>query len=902
MRKLILALITLGVIGAIGYFLIPTDKSNKSIGYSEALNAIPQQSTFIIRGENSLKKWGQFATSTLGYALEKTNTFSTVANLFSKVDSVKNDNLSNFFKEKIFIAGVLTAGNQLNYLVSLESQGYAQEQIIEYVNEVIGSKPISSKEYEFQKIHTYSLNSKEFCFAQVKNVVLFSTSSILIEEGIRELSAVRHLPDNYGFKKLFKTADISSDGNFFVNLSNVGSFLNLYGSKYKNFSKSMQNLGGWAELDLNAKDQSLMFNGFSFINDSVFSYLKSFEGELAHPLNVSSVLPENTGVLSYVSFGSFESYKKKYDQYLAQNQVLYKHQKNVLNINKKHSFSVEVDFYSWIGEEMALFTVNGDEKSYDKNTGLILKISDLSKAKEGIKEIHKSSGVDSPVEYQTLKINDLGLTNFFQLTLGDEFKDVKGTKYIIIEDYIIFANDEGALKHVINYYLRGKTLVKNIQFNKFYEQFSGESNLFYYFNIKQAVNYFNTILNESSLESFNLNLDSLKKLHAFGVQVNSNKKLFYTNAFVNYSSKEVSQNVSLIEIKLDTTYSKKPWIVKNHYTKEKELLIQDDSHTLYLVNNVGKILWEKKIDEEIVGEVQQVDRYKNDKLQYVFTTSKKIHQIDRKGRYVSGYPIELKAPVTKGIVVFDYDKNRDYRMLVTQGRNLHNFGIDGRLVKGWKFKSKKSDLAVSPNLIQIKGKDYIVTSHKSGKIRVLNRKGEDRIQLKNQLPSEATNHLVWDNNALSSSGVLASDTNGTVYFVKLADELETFAIKAFEGEFNLNYQDFDGDEVIDFVVHNENKIQVYKNNKKLILEVADIEFKPAYGVESFNLPEGQKINIVADKNQRKIFGFDQTGELLNSFPIDGSSPSLVTDLDGNGSYDLVVGDQIGSVYIYSLEN
>ena len=310
----------------------------------------------------------------------------------------------------------------------------------------------------------------------------------------------------------------------------------------------------------------------------------------------------------------------------------------------------------------------------------------------------------------------------------------------------------------------------------------------------------------------------------------------------------------------------------------------------------------KKIDEEIVGEVQQVDRYKNDKLQYVFTTSKKIHQIDRKGRYVSGYPIELKAPVTKGIVVFDYDKNRDYRMLVTQGRNLHNFGIDGRLVKGWKFKSKKSDLAVSPNLIQIKGKDYIVTSHKSGKIRVLNRKGEDRIQLKNQLPSEATNHLVWDNNALSSSGVLASDTNGTVYFVKLADELETFAIKAFEGEFNLNYQDFDGDEVIDFVVHNENKIQVYKNNKKLILEVADIEFKPAYGVESFNLPEGQKINIVADKNQRKIFGFDQTGELLNSFPIDGSSPSLVADLDGNGSYDLVVGDQIGSVYIYSLEN
>ena len=902
MRKLILALITLIVVGAIGYILIPTNNSSKPIGYSEALNAIPQQSTFIIRGEDPLRKWGQFASSTLGSALERTNTFSTISHLFSRVDSVKNDPLRNLYKNKIFIAGVLTAGNQFNYLVSLESSGYGPEKIINYVNDLIGSKPLSSKEYDLKTIYTYSLNLKDICFSQVGNVILFSTSSILIEEGIRELSAVNHLPDRPGFRKLFKTADISSDGNFFVNLSNIGAFLNLIGSNSKNFSRSLQNLGGWAELDLNVRDKSLMFNGFSFINDSVYSYLRSFQGELAQPLNISSVLPENTGVISYISFGNFQSYKKKYNQYLAQNQVLYKHQKNILNINKKHTFNVEGDFYSWIGEEIALFTLSGDEQSYGKNTGIILKLSDLGNAKDGLREIHKSSGVDKPVDYQTLVINDLGLTNFFSLTLGDEFKAVKGTKYIIIEDYIIFANDESALKHVINFYLRGKTLVKSIQFNKFYEQFSAESNFFYYFNVKQATNYFNTILNESSLESFNLNLDSLKKLQAFGVQVNANKKLFYTNAFVNYSSQEASQNVSLIEIKLDTTYSRKPWIVKNHYTREKEILIQDDNHSLYLINNVGKILWKRNMNEEIIGEIQQVDRYKNNKLQYVFTTSKKIHQIDRKGRYVSGYPVTLKAPVTRGLVVFDYDKNRNYRMLVTQGRNLHNFGVDGRQVKGWKFKSKISDLATPPNLLQIKGKDYIVASHTSGEIRVLNRKGEDRIKLKNQLPSGATNHVVWDNKALSSSGVLGSDTNGTVYFVKLADELETFALKAFEGDFNLNYQDFDGDEVIDFVVHSENKIQVYKNNKKLILEIPEIDFKPAYGIESFNLKNGQKINIVADKNGRKIFGFDQKGELLSSFPIEGFSPSLVTDFDGNGSSDLIIGDQIGSVYIYSLEN
>lgn len=900
MRKLLIALITLVLIGGIGYMLIPLETTKKKIDYSEALNAIPKRATFIIRTDNPLKKWSEFSTSTFGYALDQINTFKKVSGIFSKIDSAQTESMSNFFKRKVFVAGVLTAGNQMNYLVSLESGSFQFDKIKTYFEEIVGVKPSSEKDYELNKIFTYKYEGNDLYMATVGAVTLFSTSSILMEEGIRELSAEKHLPDNYGFKKLLKTADISSDGNFFVNFSSLGNYLGLFSKKDLSVVSDMKNFGGWAELDLKTKDESLMFNGFSFINDSIFTYLKSFEGEVAQPLSISSVLPENTGVLKYMSFGDFNSFKKKYDQYLDQNQVLYKHQKNILNINKKHSFNVEADFYSWIGEELALFTIHGDEKSYSKNSGVIIKIDDLEKAKEGLKEIHKSTGVDKAIKYQTLELNDLGLTNFLQLTLGNEFKAVKGTWYMIVEDYIIFANHESTLKHIVNFYLRGKTLVKNIQFNKFYEQFSGESNLFYYVNIQQSENYFNHFLNEDFLKSFNQNADSLKRLQAFGMQINSNKNLFYTNAFVNYSLAEGTQNVSLIEVKLDTTYSKKPWIVKNHYTGEKEILLQDDQNTLYLINNVGKILWKTSLNEPIIGNVALVDRYKNDKFQYIFTTTNKIHQIDRKGRSVSGYPVELKAPVTQGLAVLDYDKNRNYRLLVTQGKNLHNFGIDGKQIKGWSFKPNESPLSISPQLIQIKGKDYIVISHESGKVRALNRKGEDRIKLTNQLPNNSQNQTVWDNKALSSSGVLSTDSVGIIYFLKLADEVETFALRAFEGPFQLNYQDFDGDEVMDFVVHNDNSIQVFKNNKKKLLEIADIDFKPAYGVQSFSISDNRKINIVTDREDGKIYGYNGRGEALNGFPIEGVSPSVVTDIDNNKSYELILGDKLGSLYIYSL--
>ncbi len=238
-------------------------------------------------------------------------------------------------------------------------------------------------------------------------------------------------------------------------------------------------------------------------------------------------------------------------------------------------------------------------------------------------------------------------------------------------------------------------------------------------------------------------------------------------------------------------------------------------------------------------------------------------------------------------------------MLVTQGKNIHNFKIDGTIVEGWKYKPS-DDVASEPKLIQIKGKDYVVISDLKGRVRILNRKGEDRIKLSNQLPSNCSNHFIWRNNALSNSGVLATDTSGTIFFVKLADEMETFTLKSFENDFKVNYQDFNGDGIIEFVVINDQSVQIFKNNKKLLTTISDIEFDPAYGVETFVLEDKRCINIVSDKKEMKIYGFDEEGVLLNGFPIDGISPSLVTDLDGNKTFDLIIGDQLGSLYIYSI--
>ena len=902
MRKAIFAIIGLAITGAIGYLLIPVETTNNTSSYSVAIDAIPNNAAFIIRANNPKNKWINLNNTQLGKSLAGFEGMKSITGFMNQLDSISN--LETSVKSVLnngnsFISGHVSGVNTTNLLFTITHDELDYQKTNSLLKKIFSDYTSSNKTYEETIITSYSKEKSIICFAIHQNVLMITNSSILIEKSVRQLKSGTSLSTSVGFKKLLKTSDKDLDANIFVNYSEIGKTISNFSSKKFSPTKYFNNFGSWAEVDLNIKNQGLMLNGFSMVNDSIKSYLNAFINEEAQPLSASSILPENTGMMLYLSFQSFGTYYPKFEKHLAQKQILYKHQKNILNINKKYNFTVEGDFFGWIGNEICLFSTEGNADNYEESFGLAIRSLDIQKTKEGLKSIHNSTKNTSETEYQNFKIKNLGLTNFFDLTLGQQFKWVTNSYYIILEDYVVFANSESNLKHIINSYLRGKTLVKNVQFNSFYNQFNNKSNFFFYNNFKKGSHLWNGFLNEELAGVFEAQKDSIEQLGAVGLQINNQKKMFYTNVFLNYNAEKESQNLSLTECKLDTSYTLKPWIVTNHYTKEKEIIIQDNANKLYLINNIGKIIWEKQLDEKIVGSIEQVDRYKNDKLQYTFVTTNKFHQIDRNGKNVKGYPVSLKAPVTKGIAVLDYDKNRNYRILLTQGKNIHNFDVKGNLIKGWKFKTN-DEITVQPQLLQVSKKDYIVTADQSGKIRVLNRKGEDRIQLNISLPKNASNFHLWKNNVLSNSGVLATDSVGTIHFVKLSDELETFTIKSLSKNYSIFFNDFNGDNVLDFVVHDDYKIEAFQTNKKLIASISDIDFKPGFGVQSFNVGDNKSMTFIINKLEAKCFAYNEKGVLINDFPIEGVTPVCVADLNNDGNKKLIIGDKLGSVYIYSI--
>ena len=186
---------------------------------------------------------------------------------------------------------------------------------------------------------------------------------------------------------------------------------------------------------------------------------------------------------------------------------------------------------------------------------------------------------------------------------------------------------------------------------------------------------------------------------------------------------------------LDAPVIAGPFLVKNHRSGVNNVVVQDETNTLYWMNEAGEVKWTKKLDLPIVGPIQQVDLFKNAKYQLVFTTSNQLHCIDLLGRNVEDFPITLPSNTSFGLSVMDYDKNRNYRFLIPCGDKLYNFTSDGKMVDGWKTDASNGILTQRPFLYQRGGKDYIITSTLE-KAFILNRRGESRIKT-NALPAAA---------------------------------------------------------------------------------------------------------------------------------------------------------------------
>ena len=272
--------------------------------------------------------------------------------------------------------------------------------------------------------------------------------------------------------------------------------------------------------------------------------------------------------------------------------------------------------------------------------------------------------------------------------------------------------------------------------------------------------------------------------------------------------------------------------------------------------------------------------------------------IDRNGNNVEKFPVKLPQHASNGITPLDYDKNRNYRLLIgcTDNR-VYNYTTSGDLVNGWEYEATESPADKNIWHFAIKNKDYIVIPLKNGTIKVVERSGKDRIKLTNQLPQTSNSVSLTLNGELKSVHLTTVDTAGNVIKLYFNNTIENINFSGVNKNSLFEYVDINNDGRNDYIFTSNNMINVFDFEKNKLFETeieSDIITSPLF----FRMPDkSTKIGLVTSSN---IYLFNEAGTMNDDFPLSGSTPFNITDLNNDNTSNLVVADK-DILYMYNLK-
>lgn len=438
-----------------------------------------------------------------------------------------------------------------------------------------------------------------------------------------------------------------------------------------------------------------------------------------------------------------------------------------------------------------------------------------------------------------------------------------------LESFFIFTETRAEAEAVISAYINGSTVAKTGYFETSAAQLSTSSSLLYY-NLKGS---------EASLltEYFSEETASqLTKIAASGypltaLQFTYDRDFAHVNYSATHGTSSEKQTTGTVSEQFNATLKNEllglPTLFSNHRTKGKDVVVQDVTNTLHLFSDTGKVVWSKKLEAPILGAVQEIDLHRNGNKQLAFVTKNTFYILDRNGAPVAHFPIKFKDAITQPLSVFDYDSNRKYRFIVTQGKEVFMYDRDGKTVKGFTYKKAASHIVHAPAHIRMNNKDYIVIAEESGKLTILSRTGKSRVSVGTRFE-------------FSETPVLAEDGDFVVITKGPTKESISQTGKVRSQALNVaaNYG---------FAIQGSTKATLDDNLLRINGKLAELPFGVYTKPSVFNANKTTYVTVT-ETQENKVYVYDKNGTLLSGFPVYGTSQAQSSDSGDRGTLYITV--------------
>lgn len=770
--------------------------------------------------------------------LIKTNSLEGLKSVF------KNNSLLNQFSEKKTLSNLNNKLNFLNYLTPSDELllVFSEDQndslqisiITKYHKHLFNLDSVPNRSIETINTKEGSLTKttleNQTIYSIIKDSIFFASNDRALAE-----AAFNKKAPNLILQELYKTASNEKSVSIIINTEK-----NKFNPNFFNdISLQKIQISTYFLLDADLTPDQLKFDGITIARDSTNSLINSFKNTFPQDNQLSKICPpDSDGFLSF-TFHDFKIFEN-----------------NLARFRKQDSILNDPVFES-IQEAGVIY--KNDQRA------IVLNSIDAT-------EMNHYFGIQNQLEsYRDIAIYTNDKPEIFSALFAPFITYDNATQFINMDDFFVFSNNTDLLKDIISSYQNNATLYTSSAFENLMENMSDASSLFLYANntnLKKIIN--SNFANDINNTDFN----------ASAIQFVYESNFAHVHAILQKTKKSPSSN-SVFEyanVALDTDLLTVPQFVNNHTNSDKDVIVQDADFNLYLISKDGKILWKKKLDSKILGKIEQIDTYKNGRLQFAFATQRQVYVLDRTGKDVGSFPLKFRDEITQPLSVFDYDKTRDYRLMVTQGASVLLYDKQGKMISGFNYKKAENTINTQPQHFRIGKKDYIVFVQ-GNELEILSRVGKTRVQIKNNIDFSNNPITLYDNTFTTttvSGDLIQIDENG-----KMART-------------NLNLGEKHG-----MTSTNKTLVTLSENILRIKTHKIELDFGDYTTPKIFYVND--KIYVsVTDLQSKKVYLFDSLGQSIQNFPVYGNS-TIDLDIIDKGMHPKIVtkGDK-NSIIIYQI--
>ena len=895
MKKIALIVLGIVLLGGIGFALWWVNEREREVDIPKE-SFIPYNSAVVINVNANADLLPKVATAfDREIKAFRKSMLSRVVDTLKQVSQVDTSS---------YVMAIRVEGKQsIRFLYVLNRSGlFSRGDVHAFLQKMFAGVQVKERKYNNQKIYLASRGKDEVCYAIVGGMVLVSNSELYVEDAVNQLghSGEDEKDGAPRFKNVNRYFSAGAGLNVFLNTTCFSDLLPLL--LQKDFIAKQTNIAKWFKwgaLDGDIKPNGVSFNGFVHYDGLKAAFPIAFKGQVPQDSKLDAVIPADVKCVSILALNDVKNYLASLESYRYGAGQIENVRKRKQEFARLFGDKLEEEWQALLKGEWGKGTLSYDASRKQEEGIVVVHVKAGSLAGGLLEKMLKSyaskSGISETSLYRSFALDKDKKVSYFKMPVPDFAGVMWGyvlggiaTNYVLVEDnYVVFASSEKGLQSFASDYMRRLSVRDQEWYQKLRTKLSSKFNWMYLSEMVSMLPYYEQVTKGALRELLERNKEGMEAFSSLGLQWGCEGDMLYHTLFLSTEEVEQKQAQIMWQTRLDARMSMKPAIVVNHNTGERELFVQDEGNTIYLINDVGRILWKLPIDGKINSEVYQVDMFKNGKLQYLFSTPGHLYLIDRNGNYLPRFPLAFKSPCERGISVADYENNKNYRVFAPGAdHHVYLYEVSGNFVKGWDVPKSDNDIVSKIYHFRVEGKDYLVYADRY-RLYILDRKGKERVKVSTLLNLSANTslYLTKQNGQMKMAFM---DANGEIVLVNFRGQVERIKGEEMIGGGMFNVEDVNNDGQDEFIYTLKNRIVVMDNKGKLLFEKhwedSELDFPYIYRFSA----RDSRIGIMDGKGER-LFLLDMK-EVSKGFPIRGNSPfSIAFGDNGSAGFYLFAG-------------